>query len=158
MKIIGSFSTAEEVERFGDRALVGGAVADEGHRDPVCPEVLVGQRSAHCDGRRTADDRVGAEHALGEVGDVHRAALAFADAVGLAVDLEQHRADIHALGDAVAVAAVRRADVVGITQVHAGTDRDRLHAAIEVHETGHRTHCTSRRILSSNSRMARMRR
>src|SRR4029077_5027916 len=67
------------------------------------------------EGRPAADDAVGAEHALGQVGDVHRAALAVAAAGLAAVDLGHHLADVHALGDAVAVAAMGAGD--GVTAV-----------------------------------------
>jgi hypothetical protein len=65
------------------------------------------------------------------------AALAVAEPALLAVDLEQHLADVATLGDAVAVAAVRAADVVGVVEVHAGADGDGLLPAVQVHEAGH---------------------
>ena len=82
---------AREVERLEERALVGAAVAGEG--DATCVGALdLGRQADAADERRAAaDDAVGAEHALVEVGDVHRAALAVADAGLLAVDLGHHR-------------------------------------------------------------------
>ena len=96
------------------------------------------RQARRADGQRraAADDAVGAEHALGEVGDVHRAALALAEAVGAAVDLEHHALHVAALGDAVPVAAMRADDVVGVVEVLADADRDRFLARIEVREAG----------------------
>ncbi len=68
---------------------------------------------------------------------MHRAALAVAQPALLAIDLEQHRADVAALGDAVAVTAMRAADVVGVAQVHAGADAHCFLPAVQVHEAGH---------------------
>ena len=58
------------------------------------------------------DDAVGAEHADAEIGDVHGAALALAVAGLPAVELGHHALEVGALGDAVAVAAMRRDDLV----------------------------------------------
>ena len=81
-------------------------------RSPTPPvfSVLAVERRAADERRAGADDAVGAEHALRQVGDVHRAALAAAEPVLLAEDLVHHAVDVAALGDAVAVAAMRRGD------------------------------------------------
>ena len=63
---------------------------------------------------------------LVEVGDVHRAALALAQAIRAAVDLLHHAAHVAALGDAVPVAAMGADDVVRIGQLLAHPDRDGL--------------------------------
>ena len=52
-----------------------------------------------------------------DIGDVHRAAAAAAIAVFLAEELGEHALRIGALGDAVAVAAMRRGDLVVVAQV-----------------------------------------
>jgi hypothetical protein len=65
---------------------------------------------------------------------VHRAALALADAGAAPVDLRHHARDLHALGDAVAVAAVRGGHDVGVAQVRAHRDGDRLLTGVEVEE------------------------
>ena len=67
---------------------------------------------------------------------MHRAALAFAEAIGTTVDLEHHALHVATLGDAVPVAAVRAHDVVGVVEVLAHADSDRLLACVEVREAG----------------------
>src|SRR6185436_5042552 len=118
------------------RSLVRAAVTGEGHGDLVGALDLRGQADAAHERRAAADDPVRPEHALVDVGDVHRAALAAADAGRLAVDLGHHALDVAALRDRVAVAAVRADDVVVGTEVadHAGGDR--LLARVQVDEAG----------------------
>ena len=65
---------------------------------------------------------------------MHRAALAAADPVLLAVDLEHHALGIDALGDAVAVAAMGRGDGVPVVEMHAHADAGRLLTGIEMDE------------------------
>src|ERR1700741_3757325 len=88
------------------------------------------------EGRAAADDSVGAEHALGQVSDVHGAALAVAAAGLAAVDLGHHLADVHAPGDAVAVPAVGAGDGVPVVEVAADADGRRLLARVQVDEPG----------------------
>ena len=76
------------------------------------------------DRESAADDTVGADDALREIRDVHRAAHSLADPVRMAVNLRQHLARIAALGEIVAVTPVRAGNVVGIVQVLADTDGD----------------------------------
>ena len=102
-------------------ALVGGAVTEEGHGDVFPVLHLDGQAAAGGDGDATAHDGVSAQIALGEVGDVHRAAAALAVAGGLAHQLRQGPVQLCALGDAVAVPPVRGCDVVLVRQL--STDR-----------------------------------
>ena len=83
-----------------------------------------------------ADDAVGAQHALVEIGDVHGAALALAQAVAAAVDLLHHADDVAALGDAMTVAAMRGDDVVVVGELLAHADGDRFLAGVEVREAG----------------------
>src|SRR6266567_502559 len=80
-------------------------------------------------------DAVGTEHALGQVGDVHRAALAMAAAGLTAVDLGHHFADVNALGDAVAVAAMGTGDGVTVVKVAAYADRRSLLPCVQVDES-----------------------
>ena len=84
--------------------------------------------------RAAADDRIGAEHAARDVGDVHRAALAVAQSVLAAVDLLHHAGHVATLGDAVTVAAVRADDVVGIAERFADADRNGLLPGVQVSE------------------------
>jgi hypothetical protein len=79
---------------------------------------------------------IATHHALGQIGDVHRAALAAAQAILAAKNLGHHRLDVAAFGDAVAVAAVGRGDVILVVQMEADADPRRLFAGIEMDETG----------------------
>src|SRR5690606_24416196 len=125
-----------EVERLQRGALVAGAVTEEGDPDPAGALHLGGQRGAADQRRPTADDAVGAQHALAEVGDVHRAAFAAARPGAPAVDLGHHLPDVDAFGDAVPVAAVGAGDRVPLVQVHAHPGGGRFFPGVEVHETG----------------------
>jgi hypothetical protein len=69
--------------------------------------------------RPAANDAVRAEHALEQVGNVHRAARAPARPGGFAENLGHHALDVDALGDAVAVPAVGRRDGVAVVEVTA---------------------------------------
>src|SRR5207244_4047298 len=80
------------------------------------------------------DDPVGAEHADTEIGDVHGAALALAVSGLPPVELGHHAVEVGALGDAVAVAAVRRDDPVAAVERRADADRDRLLTDIAMHD------------------------
>src|SRR5262249_28822831 len=72
------------------------------------------------------DNAVGAEHADVEIGDMHRATLAFAVAGLPAVKLRHHAVEIGTLGDAMAMASMRRDDPVVALKGAANADRDRL--------------------------------
>src|SRR5215510_9891922 len=60
---------------------------------------------------------VGAQHTDGKVGNVHGATLALTIAGSTAKQLGHHAFDIGALGNAMAVAAVRASDVIRILQM-----------------------------------------
>ena len=98
------------------------------------PCVFAVSAAPQASGNAAADDAVRAEHALLDVGDVHRAALALADAGLPAHQLGRHAGDVDALGDAVAVAAVGAGDEVRVAEVRAHADRDRLLTGVEVDE------------------------
>ena len=123
-----------EVHRLEHGALVATAITAEGDGDLAIAAGLAGDGGADRDRRSATDDGVGPEHALRHVGDVHRAALALAEAVTAAVDLEHHARHIAALGDAVAMAPMGARDPVGIAQVLADADRDGFLAGIKVRE------------------------
>ena len=111
-KTTGASSTAAEVAGLVQDPLVRGAVAEEADDDRVLALQAQAVGRADGEGGRARDDRVGAEHALLDRGDVHAAAAAAAVAVLAADDLGHHPAQVEALGDAVAVAAVGARDVV----------------------------------------------
>ena len=124
------------VHRFEGRALVARPVAREGDRDAPFPVELVGQRRANRDRRACADDAVGTQHALVDIGDMHGAALALAQAFGAAPDFLHHPLHIAALGKAVPVAAVGGDDLVFGIEMFAHAHGHRFLAAIEVGEPG----------------------
>src|SRR5690606_4848536 len=95
------------------------------------------ERRATGEGNAAADDAIGAQHALLDIGDVHRAALAFAEAGRLAHQLRHHPVDVHALGDAVPVAPVRGGDVVAVRELGANPYRDGFLTRVEVDKPGH---------------------
>jgi hypothetical protein len=125
-----------EVERLVERALVDGALAEEGDGDAVLLQVLARQAGTGGQRHARADDRVGAEDALAGVRDVHRAALAAAQPGGLGEELGHHAVEVGALGEDVAVAAVGGGEVVVVAQRGAHAGGDRLLAERGVHEAG----------------------
>src|SRR5207244_8278582 len=82
----------------------------------------------------SGDDAIGAEHADPEIGDVHRAAFALAVAGLPAIELGHHAVEVGTLGDAVAVAAMRRDDPVAVVERATDADRDRLLADVAMHD------------------------
>ena len=79
------------------------------------------QSAAGGDGDAAAHDGVGAQIALGEIGDVHGAAAALAVAGGLAHQFCQCAIQFGALGNAVAMTPVGGCNQILIRQL--GTDR-----------------------------------
>ena len=125
-----------QVHGFQNRALVRRAVAEEGDTDAIMAQLLRSQCRPAYQGSAGAQNAVGAHHALGQIGNMHRPALARARAAGLAVDLGHHLFHADALGDAVAMAAMGRGDAVMVLQVHHDADARGLFPGIEVHEPG----------------------
>ena len=117
-------------------ALVGRAVAEEGQRHPGSLLLLEGQRRADRDGDAAGHDAVGAQDAQVEVGHVQRAALAAAVAGGARGQLGHHVLRVAALGDQVAVPAVRAGDHVVRLQRGARADRGGLLAHAGMDEAG----------------------
>ena len=125
-----------QVQRLQRGALVGRAVAEERDRNAAIALELRRQGAATDQRRAASDDAVRAEHALGQVGDVHRPTLAAARPGGLAEDLGHHALDVDALGDAVAVPAVGGGDRVAVVEVGAHAGGRGLLAGVEVDEPG----------------------
>ena len=67
---------------------------------------------------------------------MHGAALAAAEPVLAPENLVHHAVDVAALGDAMAVAAMRGGDGVAVVEMHADADARRLLAGIKMHEAG----------------------
>ncbi|MCY1363930.1 hypothetical protein D9M69_507130 [compost metagenome] len=117
-------------------ALVGSAVTGKGSGYVSLPSVLAGNGRTDRDGLASTYHAIGAEHALGDIGDVHRAALAAIEAVPAAVDFFHHAFDIAALGDAMSVASMGTDDVVLIGQMLARAYCHSFLPAVQVSETG----------------------
>jgi len=83
------------------------------------------------------DDAVRAEHADREIGDVHRTALAAVGAGRASEQLAHHALDRCALGDRVAVAAMRRGEQVLDAQMRAHPRGNRLLAGGQVQGAAH---------------------
>ena len=114
------------------RSFTGCAVTEETDRHGVTAFQLGGDASAGGDRQSSPDNAIGAEHARVEIGDVHRATLALAVAGPPAEQLGHHAFHVGAFGDAVA--AVVAHDAIGDSQVGADANRDRLLAAVWVHD------------------------
>ena len=97
---------------------------------------LEGERGADDAGEPAADDRVRAQVPALEVVEVHRAAVAVAAALDLAVELGHDLVRVRALGDRVAVRAVGRGDHVAVLERAADADGDGLLADGDVEEPG----------------------
>src|SRR6185312_11788275 len=128
------------VEALVDLALVGGAVAEIGHRDVVVAAIAVGEGEPGAERHLRADDAVAAEEALLDAEHVHRAALALGIAVGAAGELGHDALRVHAGGDHVAVVAIAGDDLVAAFERHLHTDDDRFLADVEVAEAADQTH------------------
>ncbi len=127
-----------EVGRLMEAADVGGAVAEEGHRDGAVAAVGAGERRAHRDRDARAHDPVRAEHADRQVVDVHAPAPAVAVAVDSAIQFGEHPAKVRALGDRMAMPAVGGGDLVFVPQRADRASGDRLLPDVEMQETGQR--------------------
>jgi hypothetical protein len=119
----GQLPQGRQVHRLVAPPLVGGAVAVEARDDLA--RLAHARRVAGPGGDRdpAADDPVRAEDPLGGVEDVHRAAAPAVGAARFPHEFGHHQADVHALGDAVAVAPVVREDDVGRLQGQAHARR-----------------------------------
>ena len=107
-----------------ERALLGGAVAEEAQDDLVLLAQLRGPRGAGGLGDALADDPRRAQEAALGIGQVHRAAVAAAQPVPAAVDLGHDRLRVGAEHDRVAVAAVGGHQlVVGLERRQRADDR-----------------------------------
>src|SRR5258705_11141250 len=129
----GQLQGPRNVEAVVERAGIRCANPEEGDRAPPLALPRWGRPGAGDDPDPAGDDPVGAEHADTEIGDVHRAALALAVAGLPAIQLGHHAVEVGALGDAMAVAPMRRDDPVALTERGADANRDRLLADVAVH-------------------------
>ena len=132
----GQFPQGGDVQRLHEHALVGRAVAEEAHGNPPLAVQLRGEGRAGADGQAGADDAVGADDAFGEIGHVHGAAHAFADPGLKCIDFRQHGLRVAALGQVMAVAAVRAGNRVAVIQVRTHARGDGLLTDVQVYAAG----------------------
>ena len=130
------FPDGRQVQGFGGGALVGTSVTEEAGGGLARTPDTAREPGAAGQWRTATDDAVGTEHAAIDIGDVHRAALALAATGRFAADLGHHPVDLHALGNAVSVAAVGAGDEVVVVQVGAHPDGDRFFSGVEMNEAG----------------------
>ena len=123
-----------QVHRLVERSLGYGAVAEERDGQAAIGPELVGGGGPGGDGEAGADDAVGPEDAEGRIGDVHRPAPTPVRPRVAGHQLGEHPLRVEALGQAVAVAPVRRGDDVVGPQRPARADRRGLLARRQVHE------------------------
>ena len=95
-----------EVHRLESRTLVGRTITTKCNTNLLGAQRFCRQCRADNQWRTGTDNRIGSEHALVEVGDVHRTAFALTQATGTTVDLFHHANHVTAFRDAVAVSAV----------------------------------------------------
>src|SRR5262249_2104043 len=106
------FPGRRDVEALVERPGIRSTVAEKRYRDAAL-SLHLRRKSGAGDNRYSArDNAVGAEHANVEISDMHRATLAFAVAGLPAVQLRHHAVEIGTLGDAMAMASMRRDDPV----------------------------------------------
>jgi hypothetical protein len=125
-----------EIERLVEGADVRRAVAEESDGDARLAAQLEGECRA--DGRRqsSAHNRVGTEVAPLDVVEMHRAPIAMAAALDLAVELRHYLVRVRPLRKGVTVGPVRRSDHVAVFQCPANADRDSLLPDGDVEEAG----------------------
>src|SRR5262245_29769128 len=119
-----------------ERALVCSSFTEEGHTHLVPSEDAA--REARTGGERKArsDDRVRAKDALARIRDVHGAAFALAEAGRLTEKLCHGTVHVGALGQTVAVTAMRGRDPIVLAQRRAESDGNRLLSEGRMDEAG----------------------
>ena len=134
---------AGHVQRFVEVARIRGAFAEETQDHPLGPHNLLGERRADCHRNIAADDAGSAQVAVLHIGDVHRAAFAFAVASRFAQYFGHHFVvmvllgferfgNFIAVGMGVPVAAVGAGDQVIIAKCSHRADCDRFLPGIQV--------------------------
>ena len=115
-----------------ERALLGGAVAEEGQNHLTFVAELSRERDARGLGDALTDDAARAEEPALGVDQVHRAAVAATQPILPAVDLGHDRLGVGAERDRVAVAPIRRHHLVARFHRRQRPDDRRLGAVGEV--------------------------
>ena len=114
-----------------------GAIAEEGDRDGIALEDLMGQSASKRDRQARTDDAVGAQHPDGEIRDVHRTAAPTAEPFIPRQQLCKKAFEGKAFGKCMAMPAMGRGDRVGRAKGAHDTCRHRLLADAEMNESGH---------------------
>ena len=135
-KITGSCHTAARFTASWNAPWATAPSPKNATRHAVVGSELGRGRGSHRDGKTGGNDPVRAEDPDVRVGDVHRAAATAVGALVLGHQLGEHAERVEALGQAVAVPAVRRRDDVVGTERPARADRGGLLPDREVHEAG----------------------
>ena len=130
-----------QVHALKRRALVRGAIANEGHANLPRALHLCRQRRAADQRRSAAHNPVGAHHPGVQVRDMHRSALAATAARGPAIDLRHHRRHVHPFRDAMPVPAMRGRNPIGVRQMQHHAHRARLFTSVEMHKALNLTGC-----------------
>ena len=115
-----------QVHRLGEDAALHGAVAEEHDCDRVASGEARSERAAQRERDVAADDAGGAEEAVLDVDEVHRAAEAAAESAFAAHQLGHDALERRAFRDRVTVRAMAAVDGVVVAQLRADADRDRL--------------------------------
>ncbi len=117
-------------------ALVGGALAEEGHGDPAVAPQLVGQGVAGDHGDAPPDDPVRSQGAYRGIEGVVGARLALVEARPLAAQLGHQQPQVASLRDEVPEGPVGAPDLVPGSEVGADADRNGLLPRVEAEPGG----------------------
>ena len=132
----GQLPDIRHIVGFEDQPLVRTPVAIEGHGHAVLALGSCGKAGAHRQGARCADNPVCTQHPLVEVRNMHRSALAAANAAGRAIDFIHGFLQIQTAGDALAMSAMGRRNPIPLVQRHVHTGRRCLLPGGQVNEAG----------------------
>src|SRR5262249_7174827 len=124
-----------DIESFGQHALVGGAITKEADRNASLAVQLTCECRADGKPDPARDDAVRAHDPATEVGDVHRAAHAAANARRAAINLGDKIPGTAALCDEMSVAAMGACDPVGVGEMRADADSHGLLPDVKVNRT-----------------------
>src|SRR5919197_279516 len=125
-----------EIESLVKGSRVSPTIAEKTHGDLIGAPHLEGEGRARGDRDARADDAIGPQDAQLQVGDMHRPALPLAVARLLAVELRHHAVEAGALGDDIAMAAMRAGDIIVGAEMGAHPRRHRLLADRDMQKTG----------------------
>src|SRR3546814_8586563 len=121
-----------DVQRLGNDALAGRTVTEKHHGNPALAVKLRDECRTDREPYATADNAVGAQYALRDGGNIHRAALAVANAGLFAHELRRHSARISALRQEVTVPAMSAGNPVAVVKMCADAGGHRSLANIKI--------------------------